>query len=135
MPPEDRTLVTGASGFVGSAVTRALIERGHRVRALVRPQSPRGNLAGLDVEIVEGDMRDPVSVDRAMAGARLLFHVAADYRLWARDPLEILRNNRIGTQAVMEGALRHRLERVVYTSSVATLALRQAGVPATERDA
>jgi dihydroflavonol-4-reductase len=135
MPPKDPTLVTGASGFVGSAVARALIAAGHRVRALVRAQSPRGNLAGLDLEIVEGDMRDPASLDRAMAGARHLFHVAADYRLWARDPGEILRNNRAGTEAVMEAALRHGLERIVYTSSVATLALHPDGSPATELDA
>ena len=135
MPSQDLTLVTGASGFVGSAVARVLIAAGHRVRALVRAQSPRANLAGLDLEIVEGDLRDPPSLDRAMAGTRHLFHVAADYRLWARDPEEILRNNRAGTQIVMETALRHGLERVVYTSSVATLALHPDGSPATELDA
>jgi dihydroflavonol-4-reductase len=135
MPAKDLTLVTGASGFVGSAVARALIAAGHRVRALVRRQSPRANLTGLDLEIVEGDLRDPPSLDRAMAGTRHLFHVAADYRLWARDPEEILRNNRAGTQAVMEAALHHGLERVVYTSSVATLALHPDGSPATELDA
>jgi len=134
MPSKDLTLVTGASGFVGSAVARALIAAGHRVRALVRAQSPRANLAGLDLEIVEGDLSDPPSLDRAMAGTRHLFHVAADYRLWARDPEEILRNNRAGTQIVMETALRHGLERVVYTSSVATLALHPDGSPATELD-
>ena len=128
-------LVTGASGFVGSAVARALIDAGHPVRALVRAQSPRGNLAGLDVELVEGDLRDSASVDRAMEGMRHLFHVAADYRLWAKDPAEILRNNRLGTQMVMESALRHGLERVVYTSSVATFALNPDGAPATEADA
>ncbi len=80
-------------------------------------------------------MRDPASLDRAMAGTTNLFHVAADYRLWARDPAEILRNNRIGTEAVMEAALRQGLERIVYTSSVATLALNPDGTPATERDA
>ena len=82
----DKVLVTGASGFVGSAVARALIRSGYRVRALLRPTSKRTNLAGLDVEIVEGDMRDAASVARAMTGARFLFHVAADYRLFARDP-------------------------------------------------
>ncbi len=135
MPPRNRTLVTGASGFVGSAVARALIEAGREVRALVRPSSPRGNLEGLDLEIVEGDMRDAAALDRALSGVRDLFHVAADYRLWARDPGEILRNNRLGTETVMQAALRHGVERVVYTSSVATLALHPDGSPATESDA
>ncbi len=135
MPPRNRTLVTGASGFVGSAVARALIEAGREVRALVRPSSPRGNLEGLDLEIVEGDMRDAAALDRALSGVRDLFHVAADYRLWARDPGEILRNNRLGTETVMQAALRHGVERVVYTSSVATLALHPDGAPATESDA
>ena len=86
----DKVLVTGASGFVGSAVARALIGSGYHVRALLRETSKRVNLAGLDVEIVEGDMRDAAAVARAGAGARFLFHVAADYRLWARKPEEIL---------------------------------------------
>ena len=134
MQTRDRTLVTGASGFVGSAVARALIEAGQKLRVLVRPSSPRANLAGLDLEVVEGDMRDPSSLDRAMTGVRDLFHVAADYRLWARDPAEILRNNSVGTRAVMEAALRHGVERIVYTSSVATLALHADGTPSTELD-
>jgi len=128
------TLVTGATGFVGSAVARALLAAGHRVRVLVRSSSPRANLAGLDVEVAEGDLREPSSVDRAMAGMRYLLHVAADYRLWARDPTEILRNNKLGTQGVMEAAVRHGVERVVYTSSVATLALHPDGSPSNERD-
>src|SRR5215510_2521302 len=99
MPAKDLTLVTGASGFVGSAVARTLLGAGHTVRALRRAESPGGNLAGLDLEIVEGDMRDPAALDRAMAGARHLFHVAADYRLWSRNPEQILYNNRSGTQA------------------------------------
>lgn len=134
MSADDLTLVTGASGFVGSAVARALCTRGRAVRALVRAQSPRANLAGLAIETVEGDMRDPASLDRAMAGVRHVFHVAADYRLWARDPEEILRNNREGTKAVMAAALSHRVDRIVYTSSVATLALHADGTLSTERD-
>ena len=125
-------LVTGGTGFVGSAVVRALLQPGRRIRALVRPGSPRDNLAGLDVELVEGDLREPDSVDRAMAGAGVLFHVAADYRLWASDPDEIQRNNLAGTRIVMESALRHGLSRIVYTSSVATLAPRPDGTPADE---
>lgn len=131
MKPE-RVLVTGVSGFVGSAVARQLVEAGHRVRALVRPTSPRGNLAGLDVEVVEGDLRDAASLARALAGTGHLFHVAADYRLWAPDPEEIVRANVEGTRLVMEAALAARLERIVYTSSVATLALREDGVPVDE---
>ena len=118
---KDIAFVTGASGFVGSAVARLLIERGFAVRALARATSPRGNLENLAVEIVEGDMRDPEDMRRAIGGARYVLHVAADYRLWARDPEEIVRNNVAGARAVMEAAKQARVERVVYTSSVATL--------------
>lgn len=114
-------LVTGASGFVGSAVARLLVEKGFAVRVLVRSTSPRANLEGLDADIAHGDLLDPVSVRRATKGARYVFHVAADYRLWARDPEEIVRNNREGTRAVMEAALAEGVEKVVYTSSVAAL--------------
>ncbi|MGJ3648366.1 hopanoid-associated sugar epimerase [Sphingomonas sp. GlSt437] len=114
-------LVTGASGFVGSAVARALIGRGAKVRLLVRATSDRTNLAGLDAELAEGDIRDQASVERAAAGARYLFHVAADYRIWAPDPEDIVRNNRAGTLAVMNAAKSAGVERIVYTSSVATL--------------
>jgi len=117
----DLALVTGASGFVGSAVVRAALGRGYRVRALVRASSPRANLERLACETVEGDMRDATSMSRALEGARYLFHVAADYRLWARNPAEIERNNVAGVKVVMEGALAARIEKVIYTSSVATL--------------
>ena len=117
----DIVLVTGASGFVGSAVARKLAERGHHVRVLMRPTSPKTNLAGFDAEPVEGDMRDGRSMRRALKDTRYLFHVAADYRLWARDPEEIVRNNRDGTRNVMEAALAEGVEKIVYTSSVATL--------------
>ena len=128
----ESVLVTGVSGFVGSAVARALLADGHRVRALVRPTSPRGNLEGLDVEVAVGDMRDAASLDRALHGMRHLFHVAADYRIWAPDPEEIVRANLEGTRSVMAAARRAGLERIVYTSSVATLALRNDGVPVDE---
>ncbi|HEX4741402.1 MAG TPA: hopanoid-associated sugar epimerase [Caulobacteraceae bacterium] len=121
MRPGDRVMITGASGFVGSAVLRALEGRGFHLRALVRQSSPRANLAGLDVELVEGDMRRPDDMNRALAGVDLLFHVAADYRLWARDPNDIIRANLEGTGAVMEAALEQGVRRIVYTSSVATL--------------
>ncbi len=128
----DKVLVTGASGFVGSAVARALVESGYAVRALLRPTAQRLNLAGLDAEIVEGDMRDRASVDNAMTGARFLFHVAADYRLWARDPQEIMRTNAEGSRILMESALAAGVERVVYTSSVATIVCPTGEKPADE---
>jgi dihydroflavonol-4-reductase len=132
MATQDRVLVTGASGFVGSAVARAAQQRGYQVRVLIRASSPRCNLAGLDAEVVEGDMRDEAAVSRALEGVRYLFHVAADYRLWARDPGEIERNNLVGTGAVMRAALAKQVERVVYTSSVATLRVDSQTIAASE---
>ncbi len=132
MSSGDRVLVTGASGFVGSAVAKALTEAGFNVRALVRKTSPRGHLNGVPVEFAEGDLRDAESVRRAMAGVRHVFHVAADYRLWARDPREISEVNVEGTRTIMTEALRAGVERVVYTSSVATLTLNAEGKPVDE---
>ncbi len=126
------TLVTGASGFVGAAVARALLARGHRVRALVRRQSDRRNLAGLAVDIAEGDLNDADSLARALAGCRYLFHVAADYRLWVPDPAAMLRTNVEGTRAIMRAALAAGVERIVHTSSVAALGLTTDGTPADE---
>jgi len=124
--------VTGASGFVGSALVRALIGAGFAVRAFVRPSTMRTNLAGLDIDIKVGDMLDPPAVARAARGARYVFHVAADYRLWARNPQDIMRNNVEGTRAVMGAAAAAGVERIVYTSSVATLHPAQAGRPGDE---
>jgi dihydroflavonol-4-reductase len=126
------TLITGATGLVGSAVARKLVAAGFRVRALVRSTSPRSHLGGLDLEFALGDIRDPDSVRRAMAGARYVFHVAADYRLWAPDPREIFAANVDGTRIIMQEALNAGVERVVYTSSVATLALPADGSAADE---
>jgi dihydroflavonol-4-reductase len=123
-------LVTGASGFLGSAIAAALRARGHAVRVLVRPSSPRTNLDPAD-DVCEGDLRDRASLAGALKGARFLFHAAADYRLWARNPEEILRNNVEGTRLIMEEALKAGVERIVYTSSVATLKLAN-GAPSTE---
>ncbi len=117
----DRVLVTGASGFVGSAVARALAARGDDVSVLMRESSPHTNIAGIDCRVVMGDMRDSKSMLKAMDGAQYVFHVAADYRLWARDPEEIVRNNLEGARAVMEAARMTGVERIVYTSSVAAL--------------
>jgi len=117
----DIALVTGASGFVGSAVARALVARGLHVRVLMRPSASRVNISQLPCEPVTGDMRDEAGMAAAVKGARYLFHVAADYRLWARDPGEIERNNLQGAKATMGAALKAGVERVVYTSSVAAL--------------
>src|SRR5439155_3715821 len=110
----------------------AFLSAGYPVRALVRATSPRANIAGLDVECVAGDIRDKDAVARAVAGARYVVHAAADYRLWARDQDALVRTNVEGTRTVMEAALRAGVERVVYTSSVATLALRPDGQAADE---
>jgi dihydroflavonol-4-reductase len=123
-------LVTGASGFLGSAIAAALRSRGHGVRVLVRPSSPHANLDPGDT-LCKGDLRDRASLAAALKGVRFLFHAAADYRLWARDSDEILRNNVEGTRLIMEEALSAGVERIVYTSSVATLKLAD-GVSATE---
>ena len=125
-------LVTGATGFVGSAVVRALLTEGEEVRVLVRPQSNRNNLAGLNVEFAEGDLNDPKSLLPAVKGCRVLFHVAADYRLWARNPEEMVRTNVEGSLSLLHAALAANVEQIVYTSSVATLGINPNGVPGNE---
>lgn len=124
--------VTGATGFVGAHVARRLVERGDRVIALARPTSNKTLLRGLDVEFAVGNITDEASVIKSMAGAQEVYHVAADYRLWARDPREIYRNNVDGTRNVLEAALRLGVRRVVYTSTVGCLGLRADGKPADE---
>ncbi|MCJ2053947.1 hopanoid-associated sugar epimerase [Methylobacterium sp. J-070] len=114
-------LITGASGFLGSALVDVFRRAGFPVRILVRATSSRRNLTWTDVEIAEGDMRDPAAVASAMRGQRYLIHAAADYRLWAPDREEIVRTNRDGTRLMMRAALEAGVERVVYTSSVATI--------------
>ena len=121
------TLVTGASGFVGSHVARQLVAAGHSVRVLARPGSNLQVLDGVAVERVQGDLRDPSSLARAMQGVRRVFHVAADYRLWARNPDEIYRSNVEGTRSLLAAARDAGVARIVYTSTVATIAVPTPG--------
>ncbi len=127
-----KTLITGATGFVGSAVLRRLLDEGHEVRALVRPSSDRRNLDGLSLDVAVGDLCDADSLRRAVKGCNALFHVAADYRLWVPKSEEIFRTNVDGTRALMLAAADAGVERIVYTSSVATLGLNKDGTPADE---
>jgi len=132
MPSGMKALVTGATGFIGTSVVRALLSRGHSVRALARPGSDSANLAGLEVERAPGDVRDLASVRRAVGGCSHVFHVAALYALWVRPRRLIYEVNVDGTRNVLQAALDAGVERVVYTSSVAALGLRQDGRPADE---
>lgn len=128
----ERVLVSGANGFVGSAVVRALLRHGYAVRALTRAGSNAANLDGLPVEIVHGDLLNTTSLGRALDRCEGLFHVAADYRLWARDPAVIYRTNVRGTHNILLAARRSGVRRVVHTSSVATLGLNADGTPSDE---
>lgn len=119
------TLVTGASGFVGSHVARQLVAAGHSVRILVRRSSRLEFLNDLSAERVEGDLRDTASISRAMKGVQQVFHVAADYRLWARNHEEIYDSNVGGTRRLLEAAAAEGVSRIVYTSTVATIAVSQ----------
>src|ERR1700733_1639506 len=114
------SLVTGATGFLGSHVARQLAARGERVRVLARPQNDRRALAEIPVEIVEGDLRDPASLDRAVEGVDSVFHVAADYRLWARDINEIYASNVAGTKNLLDGSWGEGVSLVIYTRTAAT---------------
>lgn len=125
-------LVTGATGFVGSAVARQLVSRGETVRVLVRAGGDRRNIADLPVQPVEGDLRDGASLQRALRGCRALYHVAADYRIWVPRPDEIYETNVAGTTRLLRAAAAEGIERIVYTSSVAVLGARPDGEPADE---
>ena len=127
-----RALLTGATGFVGSAVARALLREGWQVRALVRPNSNRRNLQGLEIETVAGDLNDRSSLDHAVAGCEALFHVAADYRLGVSRPEELYRTNVEGTRNVLNASRSAGVGRVVYTSSVATIGIPADGSPGRE---
>jgi len=125
-------LVTGGTGFVGANVVRELLAQGRAVRVLARPGSDRRAIVGLEVEIGEGDLLDPASLRRAVKGVNSVFHVAADYRLWARHPEELHRVNVGGTRAVLEAAGEAGVSRVVYTSTVGALGIPGDGTPGTE---
>jgi dihydroflavonol-4-reductase len=129
-----RVLVTGASGFIGSALARALLSGGEQVVALVHPGADNTGLARLDVEQVPGDVRDPVSVRRAVAGCRSVFHVAALYRFWDRDPRAFYAVNVDGTRTVLDAAREASVERIVYTSTVGTVGVHGGDRPACELD-
>lgn len=124
--------LTGATGFLGSHVARALANRGAELRLLVRPTSNLKNLEGLKAETATGDLRDAASLGKAMSGCDTVFHVAADYRLWVRDPEEMYRSNVEGTRAILEAARKNGVRRVVHTSSVATMGFTDDGSPADE---
>lgn len=117
------TLITGATGFVGSAVARVLAARGHRLRLMARPGADLSNTVGLDAERVDGDLTRPETFDAALSGCRYLFHVAADYRLWVPDPGRMMTANVTGTRLLMLAAQRAGVEKIVYCSSVAALGL------------
>ena len=124
--------VTGATGFVGSHVARALAEQGADLRVLVRANSNLKNIQDIKADLVIGDLRDPASLEKGIAGCDVVFHVAADYRLWVRDPGEMYRANVEGTRAILEAARNNRVRRAVYTSSVATMGFTSNGQPADE---
>jgi len=127
-----KAFVTGATGFLGSHVARVLADQGAELRLLVRPTSNLKNLQGLKAETATGDLRDAASLEKAMAGCDTVFHVAADYRLWVRDPEEMYRSNVGGTRAILDAARKIGIQRVVYTSSVATMGFTNNGHPADE---
>jgi dihydroflavonol-4-reductase len=124
--------VTGATGFLGSHVARVLSDQGANLRLLVRPTSNLKNLQGLNAETATGDLRDAASLEKAISGCDTVFHVAADYRLWVRDPNEMYRSNVEGTRALLEAARKNAVRRIVYTSSVATMGFTSSGSPADE---
>ncbi len=127
-----RVLVTGGTGFVGSHVVRLLVERGDQVRVLVRPASRVDNLKSFECELVIGDLQEPESLKRALCGCETLFHVAADYRLWSRDPQELYRSNVQGTANILRAAADAGVRKVVYTSTVGALGIPKNGSPGAE---
>ena len=127
-----RVLITGATGFIGSAVLRKLLNRGVKCRALVRLHADRRNLEGLDVDVTTGDLLNPGTLDEAARGCDGLYHIAADYRLWARDPDRLMATNVDGTRQMLLAAARAGIKRIVYTSSVASIKPNDDGSPTDE---
>ncbi|MGB8830941.1 MAG: hopanoid-associated sugar epimerase [Candidatus Sulfotelmatobacter sp.] len=127
-----KAFVTGATGFLGSHVASALLEKGADLRLLVRPSSNLKNLEGLKAATATGDLRDAVSLEKAMQGCEVVFHVAADYRLWLKDPAEMYRSNVEGTRNILTAARKNKVQCVIYTSSVATIGFTGSGRPADE---
>ena len=127
-----KTLLTGATGFLGSAVLRQLVEDGQNVRVLARPNGDRRNIEKVACEVIEGDLNDIPSLQMAVAGCDALFHVAADYRIWTPNPSELYRTNDLGTVELFRAAAAAGIERMIYTSSVATLGIHSDGTPSNE---
>ena len=127
-----KTLLTGATGFLGSAVLRQLVEDGRNVRVLARPNGDRRNIEKVACEVIEGDLNDIPSLQMAVAGCDALFHVAADYRIWTPNPSELYRTNDLGTVELFRAAAAAGIERMIYTSSVATLGIHSDGTPSNE---
>lgn len=127
-----KTFITGATGFIGASIVRELLKDGREVRALVRKASDTSNLTGLDVEFWQGDLLDHAGLKQGLKGCDTLYHAAADYRLWTRDPAEMYRINVEGTTAILEAAQDNGLSRIVYTSSVGTLGNPGDGTPGSE---
>lgn len=127
-----KTFITGATGFIGASIVRELLREGREVRALVRDSSNISNLKGLDIEFWKGDLRDRASLMKGLKGCDVLYHAAADYRLWTRSPREMYSINVDGTTAILDAALKNGLSRVVYTSSVGTLGNPGEGTPGSE---
>ncbi len=127
-----KTLVTGANGFIGSAVVRLLLDKGHEVRVLVRPGSDRRNFDGLELDIIEGDLRNTPSLKQAVSDCNTLFHLAADYRLWIPDPENMYKTNVDGSRNLIMAATDAGVNKIIYTSSVATLGINSNGTVSDE---
>ena len=127
-----KALVTGASGFIGSNLVRELLREGYEVKTLLRPASPAPNLEGLELERVYGDLRDADSLERALEGCQVLFHIAALYTFWLSRPREMYEINVRGTENILRAALKKGIERAVYTSTCSTIGISPNGVPSTE---